>query len=556
MLFNFAAWIVITIVSFVWGEIICGLFSFTPSEKERSLPLKCLIGMNVIGVLGYYFSLAGPLHWYFRILFFAIPVLLLIVFPRIRAALTSGTRQLFSQGTTTGYAMTVSCVLVALLLSASPVIHPDTLNYHQFSVRIFHDYGSIVGVVNARADLGFQSSWFAALNVFDPRGMVAGVSFPLGGAVMGWFILFLRPALAKGQAFPADRRGWFALGLLIFTMASWTQIRLTAASASPDFLAALAVMAAFYFFAANQQQERGRNLLAAFFAFSAVLTKLSAFPVLLIPGLICLERIRGSRDRTLPVVTMMGLLMLIPLLIRSYLESGYLLFPSAAPDVFHADWKMLPDQAMLSQEYIRAYARYPLSSVETYRFLGLPFSAWSVIWWRHLYVIDKLLLVLVAGGFLSTLVFFRRVRRRLSARGKKALLVSMGGIVFWFVFGPDPRFGTGFLLSFLALALSPFFSDPGRPGAEWAQWMYRIPEAGLLLAVSGYFIYRLIFFTVPGEWKRPIGVVNGPVAHPDCTDQVKKLIFPDLPYGDALPDSCVRFRLRGVKVSEGFAPLH
>ncbi len=48
-----------------------------------------------------------------------------------------------------------------LFLSSSPVIHPDTLNYHVFSTEIFDKYGTIPGLANLKPEFGFQSIWFS-----------------------------------------------------------------------------------------------------------------------------------------------------------------------------------------------------------------------------------------------------------------------------------------------------------------------------------------------------------------------------------------------------------
>ena len=224
---------------------------------------------------------------------------------------------------------------MVIFLTSSPVIHPDTLNYHVYSVLFFDHFGIVPGIVHLKPQFGFQSLWFVALNVFEFRFLSDAPTFYLNGAVLCWFILFL---ISEGKVFGKESQGHITIlpgiacfGLLFFTLISWTQIRLTASSASPDFISALCVFLGFYFLivASRERENSVFSFLAIFLSLMAVCTKLSVIVILLIPILVAVNNLVKRQYKMVFGYILTTILVLAPLITRNIVTSGYPLYPSS-----------------------------------------------------------------------------------------------------------------------------------------------------------------------------------------------------------------------------------
>ena len=152
-------------------------------------------------------------------------------------------------------------------------------------------------------------------------------------------------------------------------------------------------------------------------------------------------------------------MILSPWLARSLIQSGYLLYPFPGLDIFDFDWKIPVEIVREEKQIILAWARIPgedLSSV-----LSLPFSVWTLVWFKNSSLNQRFLLIflgiypfllvvlrILLPGKMQT--FFKLIRQY------KPLYFSIyAGLIFWFLSAPSIRFGYGFILFGLVLAVVP-----------------------------------------------------------------------------------------------------
>jgi hypothetical protein len=515
MTFQLIAWIYISLICFAWGKLFVKYFS--PGIPVFDFSISCIIGFSVVGIISMYFSLFGPLYGWVK---------LVISAPALIFYLQSSNRKIVFE-TFTGVIKNLSapdrallsvCILMLLFLSSSTIIHPDTLNYHADAIRFFNDRGMVRGIANVKLEYGFQSLWFAAMAFFDLSFLQPHVSYPLSGCLLCWFIIFLVAKSANTKydssnpATGSFQSAWWLI-LLLFTLFSWTQIRLTASSASPDFIVAICIFLSLYFLCGNDfsKQPEASYYFAVFFAVLALSIKLSAVIILLAVVFVLYQSLLNRKFRLLFSCLLLAFVALAPLVVRNIFASGYPLYPSSLYGIFPVYWKMDPDRLLHFQHYITAYARYPVDASVSESQYQLSIGKWVPIWWRHLYISDKLLLVVIGVGAITDLLLIRTWMRALTLNRVAGLCICILGTVVWFIHAPDPRFGTGFLLPLIYFQYSPLLqirpngANRSYLGATSAiKWV----SAFLILLYIGY---RGICFFQPEQLIYPEGIKRTPL---------------------------------------------
>jgi hypothetical protein len=551
------SWIYISLICLIWGNCILKLFFGKQEDSRIEFPVVCFIGVSFLGIISFYCSLLIPLTFVFKIAL-QIPVLLVLFNSGYRKKIALQLKMPFLDFSVSDFSLLIVSLLMILFLTSSPVIHPDTLNYHVFSVEVFNKYGTITGIGNVKLDLGFQSLWFSELAFFNFSFFNSALWFPLNGTVMAWFIVFLVSGISLGKDKISKSKVaasviWTFI-LFLFCILSWTQIRLTSSSLSPDFIAVISVLLSFYFFAETRYKNLDARsaLLAMYFSIIAVAIKLSAAPILLIPVFIFGQAVK--RNRWIPAgrVIVISVLLLAPILIRNYISTGYPFYPSAFAAIFPVDWKIDISRILVLQHYITAYARFPVHMADIAQEYSTPFGIWLPAWWKHLYLIDKIVVVFIIAGLLLDALFIGIWRRFYSGRRVAALVVALTGIIFWFVNAPDPRFGTGFLIPMIYFQYAPFVGHLVDNENGNVYWKLKLIKNIFSLFICIYIGYRAIYFFQLRQLVLPEGIKYEALIQSGCEGQVKRAILSDADSFPGIPDSCRQFIYRGKTIKQGF----
>lgn len=559
MIFELVSWFYISLISLIWGNILLKLFFGINKESAIDFPILCFLGMSFMGIISFYISLFVPLSLAVKAAL-QIPVLFFLMNRSFRKVIYSQIRKPFINLSAPDSFFLLVSILMILIICTAPVIHPDTLNYHVFSVEIFEKYGTITGVGNLKPHFGFQSLWFALLSIFSLSLYHPIPLFPLNGVVMVWFIIFMVSKSGRYNNYFSTKdvlnSGIWYLFLTLFCILSWTQIRLTASSLSPDFIAALSILLSFYFYTGNQDSisKDRSDLFVVFFSIIAVTIKLSAAPVLLLPVCIIVNAVvRGKWLFAMRVVILLALIS-APVLIRNVISTGYPFYPSLFAGIYPFEWKINPARVVLLQQYITSYARFPVLISDAGKLYDNSINTWLLTWWKHQYVIDKTIMLIIIFGLLADILFFRTWIRSYSRRAFTALLVAITGVLFWFFEAPDPRFGTGFLLPLIYYQYAPLvrnlkvFED-----RKLYTLISRIKYISAFFVIL-YIGYRAAYFFRPRQIVFPEGIDYATLIQPGCDGQIKTMIMNNTESIPQLPDSCRNFIFRGTEIRQGFKP--
>lgn len=503
MLLTLIAWIYISLVSLAWG---CWLLRATRNVEVVKgmgpLYIALFAGLAVTGILSLYLSLFTGLSLYAHLII-SIPAACFYCFSNNRRQVKAYWEELKSNQSFATLLLGIGGLVMVLAISSHTIIHPDTLRYHAQAVLWMEKLPIVPGTAQIDIHLGLQSWYFGVLALFRFSFLSDHPYIFVNGCVVAWFIFFMADRLGnslKQNELPAF---WGWLLLLLFCLLSWTQIRLTAASASPDFIGALYTWAAFYMFRqAWNQQERAKQFLVLFFCCAAFSIKLSAIVVLLLACCIVVSALSQKRFRTFSLYLITGLICIIPLITRNIISTGYPLFPAAIADLFHTETKLRPEAITSWQHYITAYARLEAEDYEAAEaiFQYSP-GQWIPGWWKRISPVDKGLLVSIIVFALLNLVTIKNQRRQ--SADWIILLVSLAGSIFWFMNAPDPRFGTAFLIPLAYSLMSGCtYVFPVDVKATWNKAAVIV----IAFAVSAYTLYRFANFFEPRQLIFPGGI--------------------------------------------------
>ena len=442
----------ISFVSFSWGVLFLRTLQKINGSNDAlsyGFSITCFIGLACIGAVAQVISLFTGLGSLPLQAAFLLPAVFSGVFlykpGNIRASAKSFVQTLHPSSVL----LLCSSVAMVLVMAVYPVTHPDTIAYHFQVIRWIEKYPAVPGLANFNYLYGFQNSWFIICGLFSFSFAGTNAITFANTAVLLWLLVFLvnkiNTALKKpGQTVQA--LPWILL--LVFQAWSYTQIRLTATSASPDFIAVLYVLLTVYLFFDSSSNASINDPLVFFLCFFAITLKLSVLPLLLLAAYLAIPLTRKKNA----LLLLLCCFVMLPYVMRNIITSGHLFFPAAFPDIIDADWKLSTNKLDAINRYILAFARTRDNVTEPAKLLAEPFSSWIQHWWAKLYLSDQ---IIIAVYILSLILLPFRYKTLVRQRPLNRILiaVSVTGVLFWVLKAPDPRFGLGFLVLLPALLL-------------------------------------------------------------------------------------------------------
>lgn len=567
MIFSLLACIYITAVCWSWGMLLT--FCIRRLVKNETLveldfAITCFCGLAAISVSAGFLSLLLPLGGLLPQLIFFLPGISIFFRRETREHLA---RQVAGSFSTLRPALSLSLVvafIVSLIINAGEVIHPDTLHYHAQCIQWIEANKVVPGLVNLSYHYGLQSSWFTASALFMFKFTGHNAPGFLGMTVITWFIILLHERLNRlvreetttpGALMQAV--GW--LLLFVFSFWSFTMIRGTLTSASPDFITTMYIWLAFYLFVQLHHTDSRRSLmlLMLFIAFFSVSIKLSAAPAALFTGIVYIIYSKRTK-RSLPLAALIIVLTLTPFIARNIITSGYPFFPLTFPDIIHADWKA-PDSIMAAQRnYIKAYARVgdETTLYTDEEVTNMPAAQWLPIWWQNRSLANKIILGALAALLLAHLVLFRKVNWKAHLYLLYLLIGAAIGIVLWILQAPDPRFGFGYIIPAITVLL--YMLPLEKLSLSFIN--RNLIQKGVILfslVLAAYGGYRAIHYFEIENLVRPAGIAPvtyetlncyGMIFHKPRLDQCGSTELP------CTYHQCNEFLPRGRNISDGFKP--
>ncbi|MGC1376591.1 MAG: hypothetical protein WA821_10215 [Anaerolineales bacterium] len=395
-------------------------------------------------------------------------------------------------------------LFLALLLVLENATHrplnPDTNIYHAQAIHWIESFPAVPGLGNLHGRLAYNSAWFVGNALFSLAFLGLGSFHLTAGVLFLSVLLYCWGGL--GDILRGEYKPSALIKLLVFPL-TFALLGAEISSPGTDLPASLLLWLVAVLWA--EQERPFHPLLIVVLAAFVVTVKLSAAPALLLIPIVLMsktftiERTENNREKSGPLgigaitcrksgliptygrLVICAALVLLPFLARNVILSGYLLYPFPSIDFFRVDWKVPLERVVAERESILAWGRFPRLGAS--RVLAMPLREWLPKWLAAQTLNRRLIL---AAALLSPLAALPGLR--LARRYWLGWLVFLAGTLFWLFSAPDFRFGYGFLIGTILLALAP-----------WLAWLFkRIPVSPakvsvvISLAMAAYLVFALV----------------------------------------------------------------
>jgi hypothetical protein len=495
MVITLLAWIYISVVCWTFGYIICSLFERSKfSLTSLHFTVVCLIGFSFLTVLSSFLSLiTGLQNLLFHISLLFSSAVFLIIIPK--SALYSIKKDI-SWRAPLLYLCILAYIGVLLAMSIWHIKHPDTVEYHSAIIESIKSDKVPIGFAQENLRYGLQSNWFisCALFSFDFLGF-NNLTF-INSTILFWLLCFVGTQINKNSFEHLTEQNHFVslLWITFLAIAFWdyTQMRLTATSASPDYPTTLFILLVCFLFGSYDLNKE--NILLLLFLISIAFTqKLSAFPLIIILFYLLFIVFKRKPFLTIPSLLIISIVT-FPFLIRNYMTSGHIFYPSSFPNMFKPYWSIHNDEINFLQEYIKAYARVGSSNQPevVLQVNRSPISIWIPQWWQLRSLAQKVMIISSSLILMFSIISIQINHIKLTVKQLILLSTCIIGLISWFLLAPDPRFGIAYFM------LSASFLNKNNSKRLWViKVNYRIIHLGLIiltLLLICYFGYRLLYF--------------------------------------------------------------
>jgi hypothetical protein len=414
-----------------------------------------ILGLNVIASLASILSLFLNMSWLAQLLLLAGALVIApLTLVEIKASFGRG----FARKHWIDWLLVMMAATVILYAVKVPG-NGDTLLYHAQAIHWAEEFPVVPGLGNLDPRLGAGSNWFV-VNALFSLSFLKLQSFHLLPSFL--FLVCLSYFEGGLQSFLA---GDFRLSQIVkaglIPFAFWVLIG-EVSSPGTDLPVILLYWVILCFWAELLEgiyQSSLPRMVLFILALSVVTYKLSGALIALIGFWILIDLWRQKEYRQVWTCLGMGAVIGLPWLARNFVLSGYWVFPEPLVSAFSpaVDWKVPMYRLLAFKLGTQAYAFTPGFGWDHLASLS-PLGRLAV-WFAGLTLNQKGLFLL---ALVSPIVFwlfvppYRSIKKVWTSPHSIVILIAFVNLLFWLLTAPNFRFGYGFLIGTLVLALASF----------------------------------------------------------------------------------------------------
>jgi hypothetical protein len=368
-------------------------------------------------------------------------------------------------------------ILLTTYLSFIPfnwAFHYDTGHYYLPTIKWMHESFVPMGLANLNYLFGYNSSWFTVAAIVETPLFLKQSSIFITNALIMFFygsacfLTFVKRA--------KDQKALFSDYYIIFAILPWIiRTRSNMASMSPDLPSMLIALFVIYLLIRGFDSKEYNYFyffIAIIFSVFAVTIRISAAAILIGSVLafiyygIFIKKLFYFQDLGKSIfksslfyknLIIPFFIILLTWIIKGIILSGCIAYPSKIACFKNLQWYINPKSA---SKYIFSWARGGLHS-DPDKYVGN--WIWLGPWFnRFMESGDKIIPIILIIGII---LIITTIIRKNFLEGKNyseffvPLAVSFLGLAFWFFTAPEPRYGYGYLFSFVILIFcSGFYS--------------------------------------------------------------------------------------------------
>ena len=382
----------------------------------------------------------------------------------------------------------VIIIILGLLFTIQIPEHYDTYLYHAQSIRWIEEYGIVKGLGNLHNRFAYNSAFMCLQALFSFSWCISQSLHTINGflwVLMGIYAIGTLKVYKEKRIYISD-----VLKILLLIYLCNDIVTANLSSPHTDMMTLLMVL--YMIIRWNELLEEGYQGYVSYgilclLGVCAVSVKLSAIMVLVLTLKPAIILLREKKWNIIWVFLGLGILIIIPFLLRNIILSGYLVYPYASIDIFDVDWKMEKALVVHDNHEIIAWGRM-LNDVSRY---NETITTWLPIWMRECGSFYSVLMVcnIVLLPVSITIIVYWLYKKNYD----KSLMLGCVEILFlgWLLTSPLPRYGLVYLflgpVFYLAILLEKI-SLNNKNGKKWIYiWLFR-GNGGLKTATTPVFI--------------------------------------------------------------------
>lgn len=372
-------------------------------------------------------------------------------------------------------------LLIAFFTSRGQ-IHTDTNMYHAQAIRWYEEYGVVKGLANLQWHFAYNSSYFGFAALFSMAFLGGQSLHCTTGFITAVLCIWALHHLKDFFTHKRHIADMCYIGILFYALVNITGCVSPASDYAAMFMA-LYLIARWAEVIESETKNITAYCLLSILAVYIFTLKLSAGLLVLLVIYPAVFLIKEKRIKEIIAYLALGIITLLPFLIRNVIISGWLLYPFPALDLFSFDWKLPVQYVNIDSAQIKVWARclYDTALIDT------PFSEWLHIWWNaqeryaQMLILTNLLAIVLDAAIVLHAILHRK---KLNWNLMLLNIVVILSAVAWLFLASFIRYGLAFLLAIPMLAVG--------------MWMQK-EESSFYKLLSGCIVF-IMFFTLTPYW--------------------------------------------------------
>lgn len=446
MLSTILTWIVIITICFLIGYAFLHILCLNGDETTFNIEKAVLLGVVVTTVYAEIFSVFSGLS---GMAFLGIAILALICVVWILASKkTVKVKKLsvklhFSKIRFT--AIIIAFIGVLLWTNLVPQ-HYDTYLYHAQAIHWAEDYGLIPGLGTLHFRLAYNSAFMPLQALFSFKWLFGQSLHTINGLVTLLILTYNILTIRREDKIQCS--DCLKIGVMLYIAYDCIQI----SSPNSDTFALLLV---FYIctkwveFAEREIKNYEPYAFLSVIAVYATSLKLSAGILVILCIYPAVMMVKQRKWISILKYLLLGIIIILPLMIRGYFISGYPLYPYDVFSFLMPDWKMNYSTLLADRGDIISWARGNYDVTRN----NEPLFRWIGEWFRNINLLWKVVSILALISIIYLVItIIKKEIYKTNVSMTWILICTIGFVAFWLLSAPLPRYGIMYMIVLISIA--------------------------------------------------------------------------------------------------------
>lgn len=340
-------------------------------------------------------------------------------------------------------------IFITAYFSSRGAQHTDTYIYHAEMIRLYEDYGILTGVGNLQNHFAYNSAYLAFSSVFSMKWLCGRSLHGAGGYMQAIAVVWATYGLLRIKQHKRHLADAGRIAIILYAIVNSEYIMSPATDFGSLYLVLLIIVLWLENCEKPQTELVDNYALLCVGICLAVTYKLSTGMLVVAVIYPAYVLIKEKRYKDILKYLGLGVIILLPWLIRNVIISGYVVYPLDFTGIKGLDWR-IPEQYLYEDNAgITCWGRclYDRSMMD------VPMREWLPVWWAAKDTYEKMLIEAnlfagIAEALWIVINISNAVRKKAKIEMplmalKIAILMSL---VIWFVQAPFIRYGLAFLL--------------------------------------------------------------------------------------------------------------